>query len=61
MDVHDTGIVDDTYHAAIQVTSQGVVPNAGNVAFKAGTCIEMQAGFEVILGAVFEATIETCQ
>jgi hypothetical protein len=53
-------IASDTYHASVGVTSDGTVPNGNTVIFKAGTSIDLEAGFNVELGAIFDAIIETC-
>ncbi len=60
LNIHDNPILNDTYHAKIQLSSEGLVPVSGNVSFKAGNCIDLLPSFEVKKGAMFEATIEAC-
>ena len=60
LNVNNDPILDNTYHAADRVISTGLVPNTGNVIFKAGNNIELNPAFEIIQGAQFEATIEPC-
>jgi len=54
------GIPDNTYHAGNKVISDGLVPSTGNVIFKAGNEIDMNAEFEVKQGAMLEVLIEDC-
>lgn len=49
-----------TYQVQETITSDAITPDNSDVYFKAGTCIELKAGFEVELGNEFEATIEGC-
>jgi hypothetical protein len=48
------------YDAEIEITSNGVVPSGGNVLFNAGMSIELQPGFEVMLGGIFEVMMQGC-
>jgi len=58
--VNDIPIYDDIYHASKKVLSEGMVPQIGDVHFKAGQEIELSPGFEVEQEGLFEANIETC-
>lgn len=58
--VNDNPIADGTYHAAQEVSSNGVIAAASNVNYKAGTQICLNQGFEVAKNVVFEASIEAC-
>jgi hypothetical protein len=48
------------YEAEMEIFSDGMVPNNGNVIFDAGHSIELLPGFEVGLGGVFEMLLEGC-
>lgn len=50
------------YQAEVEVSTSGTVsvPNGATKTYLAGTSILLNANFEVVLGAVFEATIEAC-
>ncbi len=50
----------NTYHAGNKIISDGLVPSAGNVIFKAGNEVDINAEFEVEQGAVLEVLIEDC-
>ncbi len=54
------GISSGMYNASIQITADGTVTSPDNVILQAGTCIEMNNGFEVQLGAEFLAEIVGC-
>ena len=58
--IDDNPIYDNVYHAGNRLLSKGVVPQNGNVRFKAGQEIELNPGFEVSGASIFEATIEAC-
>jgi len=47
-------------HAISNITAEGYVPSPNVVVFKAGTDISLSPGFEVELGATFQAGIEAC-
>ncbi|MDA8693362.1 T9SS type A sorting domain-containing protein, partial [Saprospiraceae bacterium] len=54
-------IIDYTYRAEINITSDAIIDENGqSVLFTAGTDIELNYPFEVILGTTFEARIEPC-
>lgn len=53
-------ISDGTYQAISELSSNGGVPNDGEVHFKAGNCISMRAGFSVGRNTIFSAEIENC-
>jgi len=53
-------IIDDTYQADISITSNGTVPNGGNVNYKAGDVIFLDNGFSVETQADFSAEIDGC-
>jgi len=57
----NTPIPSGTYHAGTDIQATSIVNAGNNVVFKAGQVICMDSGFEVSLGAIFEATIEGCQ
>ena len=59
LNIPDNPIMDDTYRAE-DIISTGLVPVGGDVIFKAGNCITLNPGFEVELGALFEALIVAC-
>ncbi len=61
LSISNNPITDGTYYANQTITSTGVVPALGIVSFKAGQSISLDPGFEVDLGADFEAIIEACQ
>jgi hypothetical protein len=58
--VNDNPIPSGTYEAQLEITSTGTVANGGNVLFKADQSIELQPGFEVMLGGIFEVVMEGC-
>lgn len=53
-------ISNETYQADISITSDGTVPNGGNVNYKAGDVILLDNGFTVETQADFSAEIEDC-
>ena len=53
-------IASGTYNAAMDLTSNGTVPNGNTVILKAGTSVELQVNFTVELGGVLEVLIEGC-
>ncbi len=59
LDESSNPITNDYYQAAQTITSTGNVPNNGNVTFGAST-ICLDGGFEVEVGATFEAIIDPC-
>ncbi len=58
--VNDNPVLNDVYHAGKKVLSTGVIPQNGDVQFKAGDAIELEPGFEVRQSGLFEASIEAC-
>ncbi len=58
--IDDTPIADGVYQVELTITSHGTVPNSGSVVFKANESVELQPGFEVVLGGVFEVVMEGC-
>ncbi len=58
--VNNNPILTDTYSAQNTITSIGHVDMANHAIFKAGDCIELNAGFEVTLGNTLCAEIEEC-
>jgi len=58
--VDPSPIADGCYVAKDTVKSASMVPTGGTVVFKAGQCIELQAGFETAANVYFEAGIEGC-
>lgn len=48
------------YNASVEITSNATIAAGQNVSFFAGTCVELQNGFEVQAGGVFCADIQTC-
>ena len=59
LDIDDNPIAAGLFSVFDNITSSGVVSN-GDVEFTANTCIELQSGFEVVGGTMFEAFIEGC-
>lgn len=59
LNVDGNPIADGVYSAEV-INSTGVVPSNGNVEFKALNEINLNAGFEVTAGGVFEATTGNC-
>ena len=53
-------IATGTYQAAMDLTSNGTVQNGSVVSLKAGNSVTLEANFEVQLGGVLEAVIESC-
>ncbi len=53
-------IPDNTYQADVSITSDGTVPNGGNVDYKAGNVILLDSGFSVEPQADFSAVIDDC-
>ncbi len=53
-------IFDGLYQAAEEVHSNGKVLDDVETIFKAGNCINLEAGFEVPLGSDFKGMIESC-
>jgi len=53
-------ISDNTYQAAISITSDGIVPGDGSVNYKAGDIILLDNGFTVEAQADFSAEISDC-
>ena len=48
------------YFAELRLTSDALILQGSEFSFNAGSNIELQPGFEVQQGAVFEANIESC-
>ena len=53
-------ITQNTYRAEISLQSTATVDSSNDILFVAGSFIELQPGFQVILGTDFEARIEPC-
>lgn len=53
-------IPDNIYQADVSITSEGTVPNGGNVDYKAGNVILLDSGFSVEPQADFSAEIDDC-
>ncbi len=53
-------ISQSNYHASISIISDATVVNGQDILFTAGDNIELQNGFEVESGAIFEAIIVPC-
>ena len=53
-------VTQTTYRAEISLTSTANVNSNSDILFVAGSFIELQPGFQVILGTDFEARIEPC-
>ncbi len=49
-----------TFQASNSINSIDTISGTATINYQAGNCIELQAGFEVNLGAEFEATIQGC-
>ena len=59
LDIPDVPVAPGRYEAGIEITSTGLV-NQSVTDYTAGTCIELNPGFEVVQGAEFHAFIEGC-
>ncbi len=53
-------IINNSYNANLNITSNGTVGPFGNVTFAAGQTICLDPGFEVTQGSIFCASIEAC-
>ena len=53
-------IPDNTYQADVTITSDGTIPNGGNVDYRAGEIILLDSGFSVEAQANFSADISGC-
>jgi len=53
-------IPDNIYRADVSITSDGTVPNGGDVDYKAGNVILLDSGFTVETQADFSAEIDDC-
>ncbi len=60
LEVDTNEILGGEYRAGLEVQSSGTVINGGNVLFSAANAVLLEAGFEVPLGATFEAVIGGC-
>ena len=60
LEVNEVPIPNGTYEVEISISSNGAVPDLGDVLFKAGTSVELLPGFEVSPGGVFEIIMEGC-
>ncbi len=60
LNINSIPVISDNYDAIDIVNSAGLVPDASVVSFVAGDCINLNAGFEVELGAEFIADIIQC-
>ncbi len=60
LSVNNNPIPNGIYEASSDINSASTVAAGGNVIFSAGKQICLDEGFEVILGAVFEAYIQGC-
>ena len=60
MEIDNTPVTADTYHAIQEIKSAGRVDTGTNVIFRAGNEILLEAGFEVATDAEFLAEIEPC-
>ena len=58
--IHDNPILSAIYNASQRIYAHGIVDGNGVVRFEAGVEIDLEAGFEVKLGAEFDAVIEDC-
>ena len=60
LDINTTLATDTTLVADLQITANNLLQSPATITYHAGECINLEAGFEVVLGAVFEASIEGC-
>ena len=58
--VSGSPISSDHYFATYNINSSGTVENGGNVLFTAGHDVQLNAGFIVEAGGLFEASIAPC-
>jgi len=59
-DLSSSPILDGVYHAQNSITASSIIPANGDVEFLSGGQIELNNGFEVEAGAVFNALIGEC-
>jgi len=60
MEIDNTPVITDTYHAIQEIKSAGRIDAGANVIFRAGNEILLEAGFEVASDAEFLAEIKPC-
>jgi len=58
--INESELTPNTYHAISALMSRGNILDGGDVHYKAGMEIVMEAGFEVSDGGILEAEIEDC-
>ncbi len=58
--IHENPIINGLYHATQSINSEGLVNATSDVEFVAGQMIELEQGFESVLGADFLARIDGC-
>ena len=54
------GMHENLFHAAIQLTSDGIITNGEDITFRAGQAVELLPEFEVELGAILTVDIMEC-
>lgn len=60
INLNDSGTIVNSYQVSNTIMSDGVVPNAANVDYKAN-CIQLNPNFMIMQGATFSATIDPCK
>ena len=60
LEITDNPISDGMYEASQSIMSTGMIPTNGDVNFKAGQSVLLEAGFEINVNSVFEITIGNC-
>ena len=53
-------ITQNTFRASISINSTATVTGTSDILFTAGQCIDLEPGFEIVVGTDFEAKIEPC-
>ena len=58
---YSTPVADGVYNADVSITSDAILDSTQDVTYYGGEFVELQPGFEVILGGEFLGDIQTCQ
>ncbi len=60
LEITSDPIDDGIYQASGEILSTGMIPSTGNVIFNAGQAVELDNGFEIQAGSIFEINIANC-